>query len=304
MQRLFKYILYLIVFVLSFVIFLYWSFPYDSLKDRLISGVERQLGGRIVVEAGELEPYWFTGVEIKNLELNVPDEEGNMLSAIVLDKLRIRAALFSLLIGSPRISYLIRSGEGEVGGSVRQTEEELSLEADFDEFDISVLKILQTKYGINLSGEIDGSISLNIDARRPARSSGKIALDLIDFKVGASEAKIGPMDLPLPDLVLTKSRGSSVVFNMSRGSLLIDKMVFVGGDLGLDLTGKIFLSNTIPNSRFNIKGNFSASDALGKTLPFLFIIEKQKQPDGTYPLLITGRISSPNIKIGSFTLPL
>ena len=121
MNRFLKYIAYTALFAVSFLIFLYWVFPYDTLKERLISGVERQLGGNIEVNAGELEPYWLTGVEVEKLEFNIRDEKGNAQTALTLDKLRMRAAMFSLLIGNPRVSYLMRAGKGEIEGRARQT---------------------------------------------------------------------------------------------------------------------------------------------------------------------------------------
>lgn len=304
MPRLLKYIAYLILFAVSFLVFLYWSFPYDRLQDRLISGIERQLGGKVEVSAGELEPYWFTGVEIKKLDFRTRDAEGNALPAMNVDELRIRAALFSLIFGRPRIKYRIKAGKGEIEGRARQMEDGFEFDADFDDFDIATLKILASKTGLNMSGKIEGYISLKYNQSRPARSTGKVALDLENLKIAQSNAKLGPMELPLPPLTLTTSKGSAIKLNIGRGTMVVDQIVFKDGDLGLDLAGKVFLSNTLANCRFNVRGIFKASEALEKALPFIFIIEKEKQPDGTFPLSITGRVSSPNIKIGTFSIPM
>jgi len=304
MPKILKYIAYFILFLISFFVFLYWVFPYDRLKDRLLSGIERQMGGKVEVEAGELEPYWFTGVEIAKLKFSTRDEEGNALPALNIDKLRFRASLFSLIFGSPRVTYLIESGDGEIEGHARQTEEGFEFDADFDDFEISSLKVLSSKVGLNIAGKMDGYISLKYDQRRPARSSGKMELDLKDIKLGESTVKLGPMDLPLPPLTITKSKGSSIKLNMGNGTMAVDKIELKDGDLGLDITGKVFLSNRIENCRFNIRGSFKASEVLEKALPFIFVIEKEKKPDGSFPISITGRISSPTVKIGTFTLPL
>lgn len=304
MHRLLKYIAFLVLFVVSFLVFLYWVFPYDNLKDRIISGVERQLGGKVEIDAGELEAYWFTGVEIEKLEFSVRDDEGRMMPALSLDRIRVRVALFSLLIGSPRVSYLVRKGKGEIEGGVHVYDEGIDIDADIDDFNVEAFKLLASKLGINLSGVLDGYVSFKVDKRRPARSSGKASLDLKNFKIGASQAKLGPMDMPLPAIALTKAKGSQIKLNVGRGTMQIEKLTLAGGDLGLDVSGKVFLSNNLTNSRFNIRGSFTASEVLDKALPFLFIVEKEKKPDGSYPLTITGRISAPTIKVGTFTLPL
>ncbi len=304
MNRFLKFIAYLGLFVVSFFIFLYWMFPYDTLKERLISGVERQLGANIEVSAGELEPYWLTGVEVEKLEFNIRDEKGNAQTALALDKVRMRAAMFSLLIGNPRISYLVRAGKGEIEGRARQTADGVEFDAEFDDFDIASIGILSSAYGLNISGKIDGYVEMEFDRRRPARSSGKLSVDLKDFKLAASEAKLGPLEMPLPPLVLTASKGSSIKIEVGKGAVVVDKFVLKDGDLGIDISGKVFLSNTLPNSRFNLSGAFTASEALNQALPFLFVVEKQKRPDGSYPLSVTGRVSSPMIRVGTFTLPL
>ena len=46
------------------------------------------------------------------------------------------------------------------------------------------------------------------------------------------------------------------------------------------------------------------AEQLSKALPFLFIIEQQKNAEGIYPLNITGRLSKPSIRIGKFDLPI
>jgi type II secretion system protein N len=304
MTKFFKYIAYIILFVVSFVIFLYWVFPYDSLKVRLISGIERQLGGGIEVEAEELDTYWFSGVEISKLTFSSRDDAGNARQVLFLDKARLRASLTSLLIGSPRISYFIRAGDGEIEGRAHQTEEGFEFSANFDAFNIGAFKMLSTVLGLKLKGTIDGSVEMSINQQHLVRTAGEIDLRLDDFVLDQSEAHLGPMDVPLPKLLITKGSGSQIKGKIDKGQVALDSIALKGGDLQLDISGKIFLSNTFANSRFNVRGSFKTSPALEKALPFLFIVEKQKAADGSYPLSITGRLTSPVIKVGTFTLPL
>ena len=78
-----------------------------------------------------------------------------------------------------------------------------------------------------------------------------------------------------------------------------------GGDLDLDLKGSVSLKGRGPEDyRLDIKGGFKMSENLTKALPFLFIIEKQKNAQGVYPLTVTGRLGKPNIQIGKFRVPM
>jgi len=304
MSKFFKYIAYAILFVVSFVVFLYWVFPYDSLKVRLISGIERQFGGSIEVEVDELDTYWFTGVEVEKLKFSSRDDAGNARQALILDEARFRASLLSLIFGSPRVSYFIRAGGGEIEGTAHQTEDGFEFSADFDDFNVSSFKMLTTVLGLKLKGMINGSVEMSVNQQRLVRTTGEIDLKLENFVLDQSEAHFGPMDVSLPKLVITKGSGSQIKGKIDKGQVVLDSIALKGGDLQLDVSGKVFLSNTFANSRFNVSGSFKTSPALDKAVPFLFIVEKQKKADGSFPLSITGRLTSPVIKVGTFTLPL
>ena len=92
--------------------------------------------------------------------------------------------------------------------------------------------------------------------------------------------------------------------SIGKGTATLDSFRFANSDLPLDIKGKIFLSNKLENYRLNLTGSFAASQKLSEALPFLMIIDSQKQEDGSYPLSITGRIAKPAIKIGTFTVPM
>ena len=115
---------------------------------------------------------------------------------------------------------------------------------------------------------------------------------------------IGGAGIPLPETAITKGRDSRLKLTIDKGAVNVDEFRLAGGDLGLDLKGKVFLSTVLSNYRLNLTGSFAISDKLGQAIPFLFMAEKQKQADGSYPLTITGRLSEPAIKVGTFTLPL
>jgi type II secretion system protein N len=303
MPRILKFIAYLVLFVVSFLIFLYWMFPYDILKDRVASAIEEPLGRAVEVSIGELRPYYFTGVSISNLSLT-SRTAGESTPLAEFEKVRVRATLFSLLLGNPRVSFFIQSGKGEIAGSARQTEEGFDISVDLDNFDVGSIKWLESQVGLKLGGRLGGSVDLKIDRLRPVRTTGKIDLSFDDFKVAASQVTIGEVNIPIPDAVLTKGRGSRLKLSIDKGAVNVDEFRLADGDLQLDVKGKIFLSTVLSNYRLNLTGSFRVSDKLSEAFPLLFMAEKQKQPDGSYPLTVSGRLSEPSIKIGTFTLPL
>jgi type II secretion system protein N len=302
MPRIFKIIIYTIVFFIFFFLFLYWMFPYDILKDRVAAAIEEPLGRAVEVSIGEIEPYYFTGISISKLSLSSPANGGSR-PIIELQKVRGRISLFSLLFGNPRITFMIRSGKGRIEGSGRQTDVGFDLELELDDFDVSTVKWLSSAAGLNLTGFLSGDIDISVDRARPTRSKGKIDLKFKNFKLNPSNLMVADTAIPIPEIIFSKAQGSILKLDIDKGSATVEEFKFTEGDLQLDLKGKVFLSTVVSNYRLNLSGSFAVSEKLAKEVPYLVMADSQKQQDGSYPLAVTGRISSPSVKIGTFTLP-
>lgn len=303
MPRIVKLIAYTALFVLSFLLFLYWMFPYDMLKDRVAAAIEEPMGRQVEVSIGEIEPYYFTGLALTDVKLSGRSDGGTVPLAN-FSKVRVRASFFSLLFGNPRLSFLLKAGKGEIEGVTHQTDEGFVIDVDFDDFDVSTVKLLESETGLKLTGKIEGSMELNVDRTRAVRTSGKVDLTLKDLKLGASQLTVAGSNIPIPETVISKGSGSRIKLVIDKGAVSVDEFKLADGDLSVDIKGKVFLSTVVSNYRLNLTGTFKVSDALAQAIPFLFIAEKQKQEDGSYPVTITGRIAEPSIKIGTFTLPL
>ncbi len=304
MPKIFKYLLYLGLFAACFLVFLYWYFPYDALKDRLLGSVEQQIGGGVQVSAKRLKPYWFTGVDLEGLTVEGPGASGGLTELLSVRRVRARASLFSLLFGGTNVHFLVEIGKGEIEGSARVAEDAIALELEAANIDFASMPLIEARTGMKISSKIDGEASLSIDRQQPARSTGTISVVFESLRIAGSEIKVGEMPLTVPDLEIAKGRESQLVLTLGKGTAGIDAFRFVGGDLTLDLKGKVFLSSRFENYRLNLNGSFGASQKLGEALPFLFIVDSQKQEDGSYPLSITGRITKPAVKIGTFSVPM
>lgn len=302
MPRILKLILYTAVFVVFFFLFLYWMFPYNILKDRVAAAIEEPFGRSIEVSIGDIEPYYFTGVSISKLSLT-SIADGESRPVIELQKVRGRISLFSMLFGNPRITFLIRSGKGRIEGSGKQTDVGFNLDVEFDDFDINTIKWLSSVVGLNLNGYLSGDIDISVDRARPTRSKGKIDLRFKNFRLNPSNLAVAGTTIPVPEIVFSKGQGSMLRVDIEKGSATVNDLKFIEGDLQLDLKGKVFLSTVLSNYRLNLSGSFGVSEKLAKDVPYLVMAESQKQQDGSYPLAVTGRISTPSIKIGTFTLP-
>ncbi len=302
-SRVVKYIVYFVAFFVCYAVFLYWVFPYDALKDRILSSMERQLGGGLSVSAKSLAPYWFTGVDVEGLSIEGAGAQG-AAELVQIKSARARASLISLLIGRPNINFTLKMGKGEISGSASMGEDAVSLDVGLDNVDLSSFPFIAAGTGLKMSSKINGQVELQIDRQQPVRSTGGVTLRLDSLKIAGAEIKLGEMPLTIPDLDIAKGRESQIKITLAKGVATVENFKFANGDLALDVKGKIFLSNKVDNYRFNLNGAFAVTQKLGEALPFLFIVDSQKQEDGSYPIAITGRLAKPSVKIGTFTLPL
>lgn len=303
MSRLLRYIAYIGLFAVLFVVFLYIFFPYDALKDRILGEVERQLGGGLQVSAKSLDSHWITGVEIDDLVVEGPGE-GGMVKLVKLSKVRARAALIPLIFGSVRAKFSVDLGKGEISGSARTGEDTINLKVAVDDFNLGDFPFIRERTGLGITSRIDGDAELAINKVQPVRSTGNIDITLQDLNIAQSQLKLGELELEIPSLIIAKGKDSKVKLSLGRGTVTFENFALKGGDLTLDLKGKLFLSSKVENYRLNLRGTFGVSQKLNEALPFLFIVDSQRQPDGSYPLSITGRLARPSIKIGTFTVPM
>lgn len=73
----------------------------------------------------------------------------------------------------------------------------------------------------------------------------------------------------------------------------------------MDLKGKLTLrGKSFKDYRLSFAGGLKISENLVKAVPFLMILDQQKNKQGIYPLTITGRVGKPIIRIGKFKLPI
>lgn len=302
-MRLFRLLGYAVFFLITFIFFLYLLFPYGLIQERLISAVQQQLGSQTEVTVESFRPYRFSGIAMKGLSVRLLDPV-NPRQLLKIQECHGRVSLFSLIFGRPRINFSVQTGKGSLSGQYAQGSESDSLFFDLNNVDLASFPFLANTLSVPMTSQIDGAIDMELDKQRWTRSSGKIALDFRSLGISETELSFQGQPFTVPQITLAKGRKSGLQATLNKGVLSLEGLRFEGGDLGLQLAGKILLSDQSADYRLNLTGSFSATEKLNQALPFLFIIEKQRQPDGTYPLSLSGRVANPSVKIGNFTLPI
>lgn len=291
-----RLILYPVFALFCLAVFSFLLFPFEALTRRIEGEIGKAFGSKYDVSIGKISPSPFTGIVLRKIKLQEKGKEKNIL----LDKARIKISLFPLLWGAKSLSVDLRAGKGRVEGSIKLDEEFTHLDLEVDQWDVVSLSDLFLPETVPFVGSFDGEVLLNMYSTDPLRNSGRIDLKLKELGLGEGASAAGMTLVPLN---FAKEGDSRVAIDVVRGNWEIKTLKLVGGDLNLEASGKVYAAKQIKNYRFNLQGNFQPQTGSEEKMPFLTLIESQKQ-EGKFPFAISGRLSKPAIRIGTFKMPI
>lgn len=298
-----KIVFYAGFFFVTFLLFVYWMFPAEVLKGRVITAAEGALGSGYQVEIGSFKLSRLTGAVLKEISI-AQMVEGKKVIVWKADKIRGRAGIFSLLLGSPKVRFNIQSEAGRFTGVAHQTEEGWAVESDLRDLDLSKFPLVRRSTGLQLSSEVEGDLTLQYNPKQPMNSTGELDLAIPKLILKKSELTLGEMGtFPLPDLKLAGA-DSVIKAKLEKGSINFEQLDLRGDDFLLELKGRIFLAAQVMNYRMNLSGKFRFSpkiwQVLDPVLPEKFVTElkKQKGPEDTLPINFDGPLASPQIYSG------
>ncbi|MCE9624226.1 MAG: type II secretion system protein GspN [Deltaproteobacteria bacterium] len=306
----FRMVLYVAAGIFFFVFWLVWVFPTDALKSRILTEIENQTQGRYKFDVGSLDIGILGSITFNDLKVSegVGDTEKTLLKTPKL-KLSFSPLALGSLAKKPDIDFYIKGSKGQLEGNYHQDGDEFDLTASFKQFPIADLGMISAKAKIDLTGSLDGDIDLRLNKADTNKNEGSIDLRLIDLTMASTRVALDPtapdQAMEIPQIKLTGAKDSGIKGEVKKENLEISAIDLKGGDLDLNLSGRVVLQGAKASDyRLALQGGFSLTEALAKALPILFIIEQQKNPQGVYPLNMTGRLGKPSIRVGTFNLPI
>jgi type II secretion system protein N len=302
-------ILYVVAGVAFFLFWLVVVFPYDALQSRVITEIQNRTKGRYQIEMKDMDLSLFGSVTFDDLKVH---EQGGGKKELVLKTplLKLGFSPFGVLSNKIDYDFFLKGAKtGELEGSYAQNNGSTELTLEFDKFPLADLKFLMQKAKVGLTGSLDGEVDLRISPRDPGDNDGKIDMQLSNLATEPTSIMLDRNDpasaMSLPEIKLSGPKGSHIQATVVKDQLQIQSIKLTGGDLELDLKGSVQLvGESAQDYRINIEGGFKMTDKLAQALPILFLIEKQKNEQGIYPLIFAGRLGRPNVQIGKFRVPL
>jgi len=302
---------YLAFFFFAFIVAITWTFPYEKLKERLVSSFnaqQRASSTQQELQIDELDSSFLTGVKAKGVHLFMPPlEPGKPNVELVLDEVKGRVSLLSLLVGNKAITFTIKAFDGSIEGEFVDKGKERTIKLEIDGVDVGKVGLLAQALGVPMEGKLRGQVDLKLPEGKASKGSGIVNLEIGDLAVGDGKAKIKGL-LELPKLTVG---GLKFEAEAKEGILKVAKLAANGKDLELSGEGRIQMrelandSNLDLNVKFKINDGYrSKSDktkslfgAPGSNIPPLFeldpTVKKAKTPDGQYAFHVRGQLGKP-----------
>lgn len=287
--------------VLYFVL-LVVVFPYDALKSRVLSEIEKNLGGKYSLRVEEMDISILGNLSFEKLKLIKRGKNGDQV-IFTSPKVKIGASLLSYLSSKKvDLDFYLEGIKGDLEGELLLDQDHTKVELEFDDFDIRGLEFLKalTEQDISMVGVLDGEMDLDLDFKNPEASEGNLDIKFIDLSL--LPVKQGDKEL-FPRMRLSKKKGSGLKGKMEKGEFKLENFALQGGDLDLSLSGVMKLAKRGFRFRYNLEGQFIFSPGFEKQKPISDIsqlLSYHKNEKGVYPLSIQG--FKPDIYINKFNL--
>jgi type II secretion system protein N len=306
-------------YLFCLLIFISWTFPYEKLKDRIVTQFNvQQAKSRSPQELqiDELDSSFITGVKAKGVRIiSPPSEPGKSPSIISIDEAKARISLLSLLIGNKSVSFKVEAFDGVIKGDFFDSGKQRELEINFDSVEMARVDLITANVGFPLDGKLNGAIKLSMPEGKASKANGTIDLEIKEMNAG--NIKELPIKLPtggtfkLPRL---KVGNFNINGEAKDGVLKITKIVAQGGDVDVAGDGRVQLREVANDAHLDVNLKFKINDnyrnktevtkslfgAPGSKAPALIDLDpkmsKAKGSDGFYALRVGGTLGKPDVK--------
>ncbi|HTQ07100.1 MAG TPA: type II secretion system protein GspN [Polyangiaceae bacterium] len=292
------------------LVFFYFTFPYDRLRERLVHDFNaRQTGpDPMRLEIDKIGSYWLSGVEADGMRLismPAPDPTGKPVKPKVttVEQAHARLSLLSLLLGKRVVNFAAKAFGGDLDGSITDSDAERVLDLTLDGLDLGQTPVLAGLIGLPVAGKLSGTANLITPEARLSKAEGKVSMKLVGLSVGDGKAKIRDI-IALPKL---DAGELTLEADVKSGQVTVTELDAHGPDLELAAAGTIRLrdqpdqSLISVNTEFKFTDHYTNKDDMTRALfgpTGMFDLDpknkRAKRPDGFYGWRVGGTLNNPS----------
>jgi type II secretion system protein N len=320
---------YPVFYLFCLILFFSWTFPYEKLKDRIVTqfnAQQRNSPNPQELQIEELDSYFLTGVKAKNVKIISPSADPSKpATEIKLDSASARLSILSYVFGfgTKDISFRIDAFDGTVKGSFEDNGKERDIDVTFDGVDMSKIDAIAAGTGFPIDGRLNGTIKLVLPEGKASKGNGAINLEIKDMNAGNAKeltvkTPLGPFTLPR-----LKVGTFTITGEAKEGTMKITKLGASGGDVDVNGEGRVQMREVATDAHLDLNLKFKINDTYrkkndktkmlfgspdSKDKPMLEMdprMAKSKSSDGYYALRIGGTLAKPDPQPsgGAVTMP-
>jgi len=274
---------YAALFFVLFFVFLYLTFPFDTIRDAMVKRIESQ--GSLNVDIEQISPFRLFGFRIEGFKLANATDPSQVY--INLDELRVRLRPSQLLRGRLWFDFDIYAYGGGIAGSYCKRGEVNDLALNFVNLNLNkygTRDVVRTYGTMDLGGTLSGNLEAHLNKANRRANSGFFNLNLDQLRV----ANIKILNNELPDLVFEPGR---VAFTLNTQSFKVDQFDLKSPHLEVQLSGRITLAEELKRSRLLLTLKYKLSEDIESALGVMALALKEPDSEGFYRLRLTGPLN-------------
>lgn len=255
-------------FWFAFLLFAYWSFPYQRLAAYITDKVNES-GSGYTLEIGSLSPYWLTGVALEHVEVRktaaeapaaAPGEKPKPPQSIDIDSAQARVGLLSLLFGGRSVNFSAELGDGEIDGKYSQDGDDTKVAATLEDVDLSKFALLESMLSLPMKGVLKGDIDLTL-GKQPAKTQGSVKLGIDKLVIGDGKAKLKLGSMGGLTIDPVDAGAVTMEIDVKDGVGVVRTLTATGSDLKLSGSGDVRFAQPLARSRLNVMLKLNLTDA-------------------------------------------
>ena len=290
-NRVLKYICYVLFGILLFLFLVYLRFPYEKIKERIISSFEDNSSYALAI--GDLRPLFPPGLNFKDIMIT-QDQTNVDIPVFQASLVSTKVRILPMLLGYQSFVYTIDAYDGQIKGKAEIQDEttgrETSIVGDIHDVNIARYPYIREKYGLTILGKIKGE--LNVDGNFASSNfKGSIVLKTEGGKIEGIQIK----GMPIREISFN---GFDSAFKVEGDKLSLTRLSLLGEDIDLLVTGEVLLRKTIGESPIDLKIRIKPKRRFERKYRLLFrLVRSMKDKNGYISFPVKGTFTDPEVTV-------
>ncbi len=264
--------------------FIYYLFPSNYVKNIILNNIS-QINPEIEITISKVKPVFPPGLRFEKVD--VINNENNLINA---DFIYIYPAYLSLFSSKTSVNFKCIAYNGKIHGKINIEKNKnnihITASAKTNNIDLSKIPQINRLDKIKISGILNGPVDYELNTKKKEKAL---------FTLTLSESKI-IFSNPVYSLHEIEFKTVDAKFSIQGRDVNINKCEFSGPYMDGNFSGKLYIKNSVEQSRINISGTIQPHDkiidSIKKVFPVIDMLKKNSIAI-KLPFKINGVVADP-----------